>query len=770
MNCKYYKQQKQVSYDNGVTWYDLSEYRTGSLYESGGTDCNQYTPIYRWVNTDGYMCNGTTKYQKLKKQVSNDNGVTYIDVSPAEYRTGSLIEYNSSDCENSYAEQYFTIESLSNGNRVYFSTNDNSSSAQPLKISASTDGGHTWKEYRSSTDNNWAGTIIAILGEGENVMIKGTNPSYARYGTHRFGTDYKFNVYGNIMSLVNGDSFIGTTEIHYNGFKNFLSGMSVVNAENLIMPSTTIPAYAYQGMFYNCHYLETPPQLSISALGVYSCADMFYGCNNLRYAPDIAPVTISSYSCSHMFDGCTRLTTAPTILPATTLAEGCYNAMFYNCSSIRTAPELPATTLVSWCYADMFKGCTNLNYIKCLATTIPTNQACTSQWVSGVQTTSGTFVKNVAMNDWSTGVSGIPTSWVVTDYGEKIYRWVETTGYECSGTTKMTREKEQVSYDSGVTWYDTYPLEIRTGSTVIEYNSVQCGFTGYTDLYMTIESLEDNNTIYWKDGRNALASVISASTDNGSTWTAYIASSGGSGTTIATLNTGDKVLLKGINDRYLPVTSGTIYVDGGSSFKSSKTFNVYGNAMSLISGDSFTSSTSVSSYAFAYLFYGSKVVSAENLILPATTLASNCYRWMFEACTNLITAPSILPATNLSGTFRCYDSMFSGCTSLTTAPELPATTLANWSYAYMFAHCTSLTTAPELPATTLTEGCYAYMFDGCSNLNYVKCLATNIVASQCTSIWLNNVASDGIFVKDEYMSSWTRGSSGIPTGWTVQNA
>ena len=85
----------------------------------------------------------------------------------------------------------------------------------------------------------------------------------------------------------------------------------------------------------------------------------------------------------------------------------------------------------------------------------------------------------------------------------------------------------------------------------------------------------------------------------------------------------------------------------------------------------------------------------------------------------------------------------------------------------MFKGCTSLTTAPELPATTLTTYCYQWMFQLCTNLNYIKCLATDISASNCTTGWVNNVASTGTFVKAASMSSWTTGTNGIPEGWTV---
>ena len=186
------------------------------------------------------------------------------------------------------------------------------------------------------------------------------------------------------------------------------------------------------------------------------------------------------------------------------------------------------------------------------------------------------------------------------------------------------------------------------------------------------------------------------------------------------------------------------------------------------------------------------IVDASKLILPATTLAEKCYDRMFFGCTSLVTAPE-LPATTLAN--YCYQDMFYGCTSLTTAPELPATilaegcyydmfngctflvapelpatTLAEMCYQFMFSGCTSLTIAPELPATELAENCYAGMFKDCTSLNYIKCLATNISASYCTISWVDSVSSTGTFVKHPDMNDWTTGSSGIPSGWTIENA
>jgi hypothetical protein len=88
----------------------------------------------------------------------------------------------------------------------------------------------------------------------------------------------------------------------------------------------------------------------------------------------------------------------------------------------------------------------------------------------------------------------------------------------------------------------------------------------------------------------------------------------------------------------------------------------------------------------------------------------------------------------------------------------------------MFRDCTSLTTAPELPATTLASECYREMFNRCTNLSSIKCLATDISASNCTLAWVNGVAASGTFTKAASMSSWTEGVNGIPSGWNVVNA
>ena len=179
-----------------------------------------------------------------------------------------------------------------------------------------------------------------------------------------------------------------------------------------------------------------------------------------------------------------------------------------------------------------------------------------------------------------------------------------------------------------------------------------------------------------------------------------------------------------------------------------KSGEVSGNIMSLLYGDNFINQTSLvgKEYAFANLFRGNTYVNefyANNLILPSDTV-EGCY-------------------------YRMFYYFDSGNGGLLSGPELPSTILTTKCYYGLFEHCSSLTTAPELLATTLADGSYRSLFNNCTSLNYIKCLATNISASNCTVNWTNNVAASGTFVKDASMSSWSTGTSGIPSGWVQIN-
>ena len=239
----------------------------------------------------------------------------------------------------------------------------------------------------------------------------------------------------------------------------------------------------------------------------------------------------------------------------------------------------------------------------------------------------------------------------------------------------------------------------------------------YSTEYLTFVAKEAGTFTFTPQNNN----VISYSTDNEETWTV--------GNSVA-VNSGDKVLWKGT------MTPG---INGIGTFSSTANFDVQGNVMSLLYGDNFIGKIDLTGKngAFVQLFYqNAKLVNAENLSLPATTLANDCYH-----------------------------SMFNGCTSLVNAPELPATTLAIYCYHSIFYGCTSLTTAPELPGTILVDGCYNNMFCNCFSLNYIRAMFTTTPGSQYTSTWVYGVSSTGIFIKNPLASWDVRGYDGIPQYW-----
>lgn len=298
------------------------------------------------------------------------------------------------------------------------------------------------------------------------------------------------------------------------------------------------------------------------------------------------------------------------------------------------------------------------------------------------------------------------------------------------------------------------------------------GTTDYSKQYLTITALGSGTVAFQLGIKGTGVSTdcvrsFSYSTDGGSTWTT-VQNSGNPTSGYVDVNSGDKVLFKGQALTYYDTNNNI-----GGYFIANAPCEVSGNIMSMMYGDDFRDypefppsfGSYTSSHTFKNFFENCYLMSADNLVLPATTLVESCYSYMFDGCTSLVSAPK-LPATTLAP--LCYEYMFSGCTSLETAPELSATTLVPLCYQHMFDGCTQLVVAPKLPATTLTIGCYLSMFSNCSSLAEIVCLATDISATMCTSSWVSNVSAWGKFYKPS-TTSWTTGANGIPSGWTIQN-
>ena len=231
-------------------------------------------------------------------------------------------------------------------------------------------------------------------------------------------------------------------------------------------------------------------------------------------------------------------------------------------------------------------------------------------------------------------------------------------------------------------------------------------------------------TIAMKKHGNAPAINLMTSIDDGITWQDFIVDE-----TVISLNQNDSVLFKaGMSGN---ISFGSSIADYNNFVMTGDNVKATGNIMSLIDGENFDSSTNliISSFAFSKIFQGCTSLTTAP-VLPATTLADNCYSYMFSNCTSLTSTPA-LPATTLA--FSCYYCMFDGCISLTSASALPATQLAINCYSGMFSGCTNLTQAPALPATQLAINCYSNMFHYCTSLTSTPALPATQLASDCYS-------------------------------------
>ena len=335
---------------------------------------------------------------------------------------------------------------------------------------------------------------------------------------------------------------------------------------------------------------------------------------------------------------------------------------------------------------------------------------------------------------------GFLECWLSTDNPETDQPYAHVFFQDGEDTVTQTNLEEETEYKFRATIIQS------VGGTEI-YSSVVTQSTeahDYSEDYLTITSTSASNQVKLKSNTSWSSATIDFSTDGGNTWTSVAASSSGLGNAVATLNNGDKLIMRHTgsigNGNTQIYCSGSYTVSGNlASLQFGDNFNVSGQTAqefgSLFNNTPVTSAkdlylgaySTMGTYSFRYMFQNCRSLTTAPT-LPATTMAEDCYSHMFENCTSLTTAPT-LPTTTLAQ--GCYSHMFAGCTSLTTAPTLPATTLVRSCYASMFAGCTSLTSAPALQATTLELGCYEGMFRGCTSLTTAPTLSSTTLAQSC---------------------------------------
>ena len=509
------------------------------------------------------------------------------------------------------------------------------------------------------------------------------------------------NMFQNCVSLTKAPVLPATTLASDCYYYMFSGCTSLTKAP--VLPATTLAQSCYYYMFSGCTSLTEAPALPATTLAQSCYNGMFKGCTSLTEAPALPATTLANNCYENMFQNCVSLTKAP-VLPATTLASDCYYYMFSGCTSLTEAPALPATTLAQSCYNGMFKGCTSLTKAPDLpATTLASD--CYNGMFNGCRRLNEVHCK-------------IPSSYSSFQISSYALNWLSNVS--STGTFYTNTDADWPSGESGI---PTGWTRVNEGAPTVNDKTKP----------LTFRATQNGSTVTLKKQGTPVGADFQTSRDGGNTWEDYTID------TAIALNNGDEVSFRAKADRTFAQSAEHYF-----QFNMTGKIEARHNVMSLYRTNDFATYESVMEYAFYRLFYGCTSLTKDP-VLPATTLATDCYR-----------------------------DMFRGCTSLTEAPYLPATSLAQYCYKSMFLGCTSLTEVPVLQATRLGTRCYWQMFEGCSSLNEVYCYIPSSYSTEVMSAhadgWLSNVSPTGTFHTNAD-ANWPSGSaSGIPEGWTRVNS
>lgn len=762
---KYAVEYQMVS-DDGVTWSATTNSRIGYIIETQSEDCGYGQIKYKWEEGDGTICSDGDLYSIEEQYISTDGGTTWRKTGAI--RIASFIESDSAQCgeEGSGITMYKWVESTES--TICIGTNLYSISYRYVSY----DEGASWSmtgEYRTGSliesdsrqcSDSESGETIYKWEDSEETMCDGTSLFYKAY-------EYQ--------STDEGVTWTRTGE--------FRTGTLIA----LNSPQcTTQPIYKWESngesMCYNGNLYEIEERWVSYDNGVtWSLVGMS------RRGDLIESASTECADCVFETRWISTTDTADTICDGTNLYLKAYEWWSDDCweTSART-PNM------EYRIGDLLEK---------------------DSYECGYKQYRWTYVEDVCDED-------LPSGTTTGDTPVVKYKWETDGSTTCDDYDLYYIEYEYVSYDNGETWAKT--SQTRLGD-LIEENSPSCGYVPPTPIYkwdtdgtticigFDLHNMEyeyisyDNGTTWNKDGNERVGSLIQAnSTECGynpmvEDEMSFVVTSGGTlefsgyttgsttnrisyslddGETWSTperfvslnVNVGDTILWKGnmIPRKNMSCESPTYY--GIGRFAGTASFELQGNAMSLLFGDDYNGQTDLSGkeYAFNYLFLGSNVVNAENFVLPATTLAPFCYYGMFQGCELLVNPPTILIATTLAS--YCYSSMFFGCKKLESAPILRGTIMAISCYSGMFSKCISLTTAPDLLVKDVNGiNCYRGMFSGCWKLNYIKMMATKSLNELVFAGWVTNVDDNGTFVKSKEMKDLPNGDNGIPYGWTIIN-
>ena len=352
--CKFYKWQKYVSYDNGLTWSPLNEYTKGELYESLSVDCGGGRTVYRWVLIDEYACEEVQ--DKYTYNFSNGDGIVIVCgedidskvISKCDGVTSTTVHNCVSNVPYNYARGFLSLE------EAIIEEGITSIDAQ------------AFKDCVSLTNVSMPNTIKTI-------------------GTFAFSDCYSLRnitLSENLETIKKGafmDTRLSAVTIPNKVKKiGYAAGDDSHIVQNASQQASNISKY--EGVFENSDLITVTLNEGLEIIGARTfnyCSKLsglttpstlkvlgYEGAAYVLYGDSSSPTFRYVNTNIGVLQNCTSLSSV-------TLNEGLEiigNNAFRGCSSL-TSVTIPST--VEAMYMNVFEGCSSLRYIISLATTPP---------------------------------------------------------------------------------------------------------------------------------------------------------------------------------------------------------------------------------------------------------------------------------------------------------------------------------------------------------------------------------------------------------------
>lgn len=686
--------------------------------------------------------------------------------------------------DNYYDDKYLKFTALEDGTFT-FTMYSALTVANFTYAAYSLDDGATWTRA-----DNVASTVVTLttptVHAGDKVLWKGkglrVNTATSNTSVNgMFSSTGHFDVSGNIMSILFEDDFSDKkSTVNTNAFSGLFQGCTyLVNAENLLLPATTLTNYCYFCLFRNCSSLITTPKLDrAKSIPSYAYGNMFQGCTSLMTTPELPATTLTgTYAYSAMFSSCTNLQYVMKTLPATSLSNYCYQYMFDGCTSLPSTPTLPATTVSSYGYYYMFRGCTSLSSTPTLSATTVNNYGyaymfygCTN--LTNINPISATSVKNYSMSNMFQNCTSITTMPNLSATSLGIYCY-QSMFYGCTKlvnvmTTLPATTLEDYCYYQmfrGCSSMTTAPILPATTLKRNCYASMFFQCSKLNNITMLATSLDDNlhEISQWVYN----VSTSGTFTMNGDAqwykrglsgipknWTIQYNNSSPTAQTYMNNYVSQRDAERDNNYFYTQaLSSGTITLNIKAGLNASHyTYVEY--SKDKVNWTRTTNNTSAKTIAVA-VAANEKVYWRGPTDYPwSSQLGINAtnYSWFTSTC-NFSVGGKLISL--LDGNIRwddidvyqyygytftklfqgntylvdasklilpnttvsyCYQYMFDGCTNLTRTPQLCSCDIITYAYSYMFQNCTSLAESPEIYSSRCFGYGMYYMFNGCTGL------------------------------------------------------